>query len=157
MSEKQQEENPQQPQVDPQKESQDQILRMKADFENSKKRFEREKMDAIKYANEKLLAEILPIMDNLDRAMASLNEGHDVAKIAQGMKLAQTELHGVLEAHGVTTVKGIGEDFDPQFHEAVGFVEESGLEDGKVAQEVQRGYLLNGRLIRPSRVRIVKK
>ena len=78
------------------KETLDHLLRLKAEFENSKKRLEREKQDAVKFANEKLLAEVLPIMDDLDRAMASLGEGHDPEMIAKGLKLAQEKLHQVL-------------------------------------------------------------
>jgi len=142
---------------DPAKQNSEQILRLKADFENSKKRLEREKQDSIRYANEKLLSEVLPIMDDLDRAMASLKEGHDPEQVAKGLKLAQEELHKVLERHGVTAVKGLGEDFDPNLHEAVGVVETAEEKEGTVVDEVQRGYLLNGRLIRPSRVRIAQK
>ena len=138
------------------KENIDQLLRLKADFENTKKRLEREKQEAIKFANERLLIEVLPIMDNLDRAMASLAGGHDTEKVIQGLKLAQQELHAVLEEHGVEQVKGVGEPFDPQVHEAVGVVEAPDEKDGTVIDEVQRGYLLNGRLIRPSRVRIAQ-
>ena len=138
------------------KEQIDQLLRLKADFENTKKRLEREKQDSIKFANEKLLVEILPIVDNLDRALASLSEGHDPEKVMQGLKLAQQELHEVLEEHGVEQVKGLGEAFDPQIHEAVGVVEAPEQKDGTIVDEVQRGYLLNGRLIRPSRVRIAQ-
>ena len=138
------------------KENIDQLLRLKADFENTKKRLEREKQEAIKFANERLLIEVLPIMDNLDRAMTSLAGGHDTEKVIQGLKLAQQELHAVLEEHGVEQVKGVGEPFDPQVHEAVGVVEAPDEKDGTVVDEVQRGYLLNGRLIRPSRVRIAQ-
>ncbi len=134
----------------------DQLLRMKADFENTKKRLEREKQDSIRYANERLLEEALPIMDDLDRAVASLNEGHDPEKIAKGLKLAQEKLHQVYERHGVTPVKALGEAFDPNVHEAVGTVEAPDKKEGTVVDEVQRGYLLNGRLIRPSRVRIAQ-
>ena len=138
------------------KEPFDQLLRLKADFENTKKRLEREKLESIKFANEKLLVEILPIADNLDRALASLGEGHDPAKVMQGLKLAQKELHDVLEEHGVEAVKAAGEPFDPQIHEAIGMVEAPDEKDGTVVDEVQRGYRLNGRLIRPSRVRIAQ-
>ncbi len=134
----------------------DQMLRLRADFENTKKRLERDKQEAIKFANERLLIEILPIMDNLDRAMASLDEGHDPEKVSKGLRMAQEELHQVLELHGVQRVKGLGEDFDPQFHEAVGAVEKEGAKEGSIVDEVQRGYLLNGRLIRPSKVRIAQ-
>jgi molecular chaperone GrpE len=138
------------------KENIDLLLRQKADFENTRKRLEREKQEAIRFANERLLAEALPIMDDLDRAMASLAEGHDPEKVAQGLKLAQEKLHQVLERHGVKPVKGVGEAFDPEVHEALGVVEAPDEKDGTVVEEVQRGYLLNGRLIRPSRVRIAQ-
>jgi len=138
-------------------ECRDQLLRMKADFENTKKRLERDKMDAIKFANERLLADILPIVDNLDRAMTSLSEGHDPEKVKQGLKIAQEEIHQVLELHGVEMVKSVGTEFDPKFHEAVAVVESTDVKDGVVVDEIQRGYILNGRLIRPSRVRISQK
>lgn len=137
--------------------AQEQLLRLRADFDNSRKRLEREKLEAIKFANERLLGEILPIVDNLDRAMASLSEGHDPEKVKQGLKLAQGEIHQILESHGVEVVKAEGEAFDPAKHEAVGVVERGDVEDGTVVQEIQRGYLLNGRLIRPSRVKISQK
>ena len=134
----------------------DQLLRLRADFENSKKRMEREKFEAIKFANEHLLAEILPIVDNFDRAMISLSEGHDPEKVKAGLKIAQEELHQILAEHGVEVVKAMGEVFDPRFHEAVAVVENSDVKDGTILDEMQRGYLLNGRLLRPSRVRIVQ-
>ena len=139
------------------KEHQDQLLRLKADFDNTKKRLQRDKEDAIKFANERLLVEILPIVDNLDRAIASLSEGHDAGKVMQGLKLAQTEIHQILESHGVQVVQAVGEAFDPQLHEAVAAVESADAKEGTVLDEVQRGYVLNGRLIRPSRVRIAQQ
>lgn len=135
----------------------DQILRLRAEFENTKKRLERDKQEAIKFANERLLTEILPIVDNFDRAMLSLSEGHDPEKVKQGLKIAQHELHKILEEHGVEVVRSVGEHFDPKFHEAVGVSETSDAKEGTVVDEIQRGYLLNGRLIRPSRVRIAQK
>ena len=138
------------------KEERDQLLRLKADFENTKKRLEKDKLEAIKFANERLLVEILPIVDNLDRAMASLSEGHDPEKVKEGLKIAQEELHEVLEQHGVQIVKSVGAEFDPKFHEAVGVVQAPGTKDGTIMEEIQRGYLLNGRLLRPSRVRITQ-
>lgn len=138
------------------KEYWEQLLRLKADFENTKKRLERDKGEAIKFANERLLGEILPIVDNFDRAMTSLSEGHDAEKVKQGLKIAQDQLHQILEQHGVQVVKSIGEIFNPSFHEAVAVVENSDAKEGSIVDEVQRGYLLNGRLIRPSRVRIVQ-
>jgi len=138
-------------------ETRDQLLRLRADFENSKKRMEREKMEAIKFANEVLLAEILPIVDNFDRAMTSLSEGHDPEKVKEGLKIAQGELHQILAEHGVEVVKAVGQPFNPQFHEAVAVTDSSEVEEGTIVDEIQRGYLLNGRLLRPSRVKIVQK
>lgn len=134
----------------------EQMLRLKADFDNTKKRLERDRSDSVKFANEKLLVEILNVMDNFDRALQSLEEGHETAKVKQGLKLAQTELHKVLDRNGVQAVKSVGEAFDPQLHEAVATVEVEGAEEGTVIDEVQKGYTLNGRLIRPSRVRIAQ-
>lgn len=134
----------------------DQLLRLKADFDNTRKRLEREKQESIKYANEGLLIEILPIADNLDRALESLAQGHDPAKVQEGLRIAQNELHEVLKECGVQVVKSVGTEFDPRFHEAIGVVETSDAKDGWVVEEVQRGYLLNGRLVRPSRVKVAK-
>ena len=137
--------------------TQSQILRLHADFENAKKNIERDKWDAIKFANERLLSEILPVVDNFDRAMLSLSEGHDAEKVKTGLRLAQDELHKVLEKHGVQVIKSLGESFDPKLHEAVAVVESEEDEEGRVVDEMQRGYTLNGRLIRPSKVRISQK
>jgi molecular chaperone GrpE len=134
----------------------DQMLRLKADFENTKKRLERDRIDAVRFANEKLLGEILAVLDGFDRAIQSLDEGHDVAKVKQGLKLVQSDLHKVLDKNGVQAVKSVGEAFDPQLHEAVATVEAEGTDEGTVVDEVQKGYTLNGRLLRPSRVRITR-
>ena len=139
------------------KELQEQILRLHAEFDNTKKRLEKDKTESIKYANEKLILEILPAIDTLDRAMNSLSEGHDPEKVKKGLEIAQTELHEMLEQHGVELVKSIGASFDPNVHEAVTMVETKDAGDGTVIDEIQKGYLLNGRLIRPSLVKVAKK
>lgn len=135
-------------------EARDLLLRLRADFENTKKRLERDKQEAIRFANEKLLAEILHVADNFDRAMTSLDEGHDPKQVRQGLKLAQDELHKILETHGVQMIQSVGQEFNPTWHEAVGVIEAKGAKEGTIVDEVQKGYLLNGRLIRPSKVRI---
>lgn len=135
-------------------ESKEQLLRLRADFENTKKRLEKDKFEAIRFGNERLLEEILHVVDNFDRAMISLSEGHDPEKVKEGLKLAQNELHKVLETHGVQIIQSVDREFDPAFHEAVGVVESDEVKEGIVIDEVQKGYLLNGRLLRPSKVRI---
>ncbi len=132
----------------------EQLLRLKADFENAKKRLEKDKFEAIRFANERLLEEILHVVDNFDRAMTSLSEGHDPEKVKQGLKLAQDELHKVLEMHGVQIIPSVGREFDPAVHEAVAIVKSDEAKEGVVIDEVQKGYILNGRLLRPSKVRI---
>jgi molecular chaperone GrpE len=144
------------PKPSPEAEQREQLLRLKAEFENTKKRLERDKQDAIRFANEKLLADMLHIVDTFDRAMASLAEGHDPAKVRKGLEIANDELHKILERYGVQPVKSVGQPFDPNLHEAVAEVEVPGQKSGTVVDEVQRGYVLNGRLIRPSRVRIAR-
>lgn len=139
------------------KDLQQQILRLHADFDNTKKRLEKDKQEAIRFSNERLLIELLPVMDTLDRAMASLSEGHDPEKVKQGLKIAQSEMHELLEQHGVTLVKSVGQEFDPNLHEAVTMVETQDAKDGSVIDEIQKGYLLNGRLLRPSLVKVAKK
>ena len=134
----------------------DQLLRLRADFENTKKRLERDKYEAIRFANEKLLVEVLKVVDDFDRAVASLSEGHDPEKVKQGLHLAQDELHRILERYGVQAVKSVGNPFDPNLHEAVAALEKGDVKDGTIMEEIQKGYLLNGRLIRPSRVRIAQ-
>ena len=135
-------------------EMKERLLRLKADFENTKKRLEKDKFEAIRFANEKLLAEILHVADNFDRAMTSLDEGHDPKQVRLGLKLAQDELHKILENHGVQVIQSVGQEFNPSLHEAVAVVEQEDTKEGTVVDEVQKGYLLNGRLIRPSKVRI---
>lgn len=102
------------------------LLRLRADFDNTKKRLERDKQEAIRFANERLLVEILHVADNFDRAMMSLDEGHDPKQVKQGLELAQNELHKVLETHGVQVIQSMGQVFDPALHEAVGIVEAQG-------------------------------
>ena len=135
----------------------DKLLRTNADFDNTKKRLEKRSQDLVKYGNEKLILEMIGLIDDLDRAIASLDQGHDLKMVRQGMHLAQGAFHKVLEQNGVEAVESAGKPFDPNLHEAVGEVETDDVEEGHVAEEIQKGYLLNGRLARPSRVRIAKR
>ncbi len=134
----------------------DRILRMTAEYENARKGLEKRSQDSIRYANEQLLLEVLPLVDNLDRAVASLDQGHDLKQVKEGLHLVQNTFHKVLEKHGVEVIPALGQAFDPNRHEAVGEVETDAVEDGHVAEEIQRGYLLNGRVARASQVRIAK-
>jgi molecular chaperone GrpE len=133
----------------------DKYLRAVADLENYKKRSIREKTDIIKYGKEELIKDILPFVDSLDRALDHADSS-DVQAFKEGIRLIQEQLLSCLKKHGVEKIDSIGLDFDPNFHEALMQVESEEHAENKVVNEVQKGYLLNGRLLRPSKVCICK-
>jgi molecular chaperone GrpE len=134
----------------------DKYLRAVADLDNYKKRAIREKVEIIKYGKEDVIKDILPFVDSLDRALAHADSS-DVQSFKEGIKLIQEQLLSCLKKHGVEKIDSVGLDFDPNFHEAMMQVESEEHEENKVVNEVQKGYLLNGRLLRPSKVCICKK
>ena len=134
----------------------DKYLRAVADLDNYKKRAIREKVDIIKYGKEEVIKDILPFVDSLDRALAHADSA-DIQAFKEGIKLIQEQLLSCLKKHGVEKIDSVGLDFDPNFHEAMMQVESEEHDENKVVNEVQKGYLLNGRLLRPSKVCICKK
>ena len=134
----------------------DKYIRAVADLDNYKKRAIREKADIIKYGKEDIIKDILPFVDSLDRASEHADIS-DVQAFKEGIKLIQEQLLSCLKKHGVEKIDSVGLDFDPNFHEAMMQVESEEHEENKVVNEVQKGYLLNGRLLRPSKVCICKK
>ncbi len=133
----------------------DKYLRVVADLENYKKRSIREKADIIKYGKEDIIKDILPFVDNLDRALDHADSS-DIQALKEGIRLIQEQLLSCLKKHGVEKIDSVGLDFDPNFHEAIMQVESEEHAENKVVNEVQKGYLLNGRLLRPSKVCICK-
>lgn len=133
----------------------DKYLRAVADFDNYKKRASRDKADAIKFGNEEIIKDILPFMDSLDRALE--HDTGDIQAFKDGVTLIQDQLLCCLKKHGVERIDAAGKDFDPNFHEALMQVESDQHDDNKIVSEMEKGYLLNGRLIRPSRVCVCKK
>jgi molecular chaperone GrpE len=134
------------------KENRDRMLRIAADFENYKKRGEREKADFLKYANERLLREMLPVMDNLNRALESARRTGEAPGIPWGVSLVVQDLQKVLRKFGIEAILATGKPFDPAFHEALHQVESEDAAPGTVIEEVQRGYTLHGRVLRPALV-----
>jgi molecular chaperone GrpE len=132
----------------------DLYLRSQAEMENMKKRLRREKEDWVKYSNETLIKEILPIMDNLERAVSHSNNETALPSLMEGIELTLRSLKSVLSKSGLEEVKAEGEPFDPALHEAVSQVDDENVEQGKVVKEIQKGYLLNNRMIRPSMVTV---
>ena len=121
--------------------------RAEADFENYKKRVELDRAESARFASTAVILNILPVLDDLDRAFNSLPEKLAHLTWTDGIRLIHRKLQATLEAQGVTEIKTTGENFDPSVHEAVG---QTTGEDGKIIEEAQRGYKLHGRVIRPA-------
>ena len=129
----------------------DALRRLKAEFDNSRKRQERERTRILEAASEKLVQELLPVLDNLDRALESDGD------IRGGVQATRGQLADVLAEEGLLPVASDGQPFDPNVHEAVMGRPSEEHEDGTVLQTFQRGYLLNGRAIRPAKVVVAKQ
>ncbi len=135
----------------------DKWLRVHADFENTRKRLEKEKIEFLKFANEDIILQLLPIIDNFDRAINSHKvHGKDDPHL-KGIILIKDELHKLIESYGVAKIKSVGEKFNPELHEAVMAVESQEDPDGTILEELQAGYTMHGRLIRPASVKVSKK
>jgi molecular chaperone GrpE len=135
----------------------DKYVRTVAELDNYRKRAAREKADAIQYGNENLLRDILPLVDGMDRALEHACNSEDFEAFRKGLKLLQGQLLGCLQKHGVEMIDTAGKDFDPHVHEAMMQVESAEHEDSQVVGEFERGYLLNGRLLRPAKVSVCKR
>jgi molecular chaperone GrpE len=142
------------------KDSEDKYLRVHADFENIKKRLEKEKYQAIDYASEKFAKDLLAPIDTLELALSSTNtplDAHELLeKVKEGISLTIKNFNTTFEKHNITKIETDGE-FDPNVHNAVMQVDSADHEDGAIVQELQKGYLLKDRLLRPAMVSICKK
>jgi molecular chaperone GrpE len=135
-------------------EHRDRYLRAAAEFDNARKRAAREREDYTRYANESLLRELLPVLDNFDRALQAARGEEGAATVTAGVELIQRELLRVLEKFGVTPFASVGQPFDPERHEAIARVPAEGQPEGTVMNETARGYTLNGRVLRPAMVTV---
>ncbi|MFA6635488.1 MAG: nucleotide exchange factor GrpE [Candidatus Omnitrophota bacterium] len=131
-------------------------LNVHAEYENTKRRLEKEKYDHIRFANEGIISRLFPIMDNFDMAFAAMEKAEDKGAMLEGIKLVQKEFHRVLEDSGVKKIETLGKQFDPNIHEAVMAVETEDIPDGEVVEEVRPGYMLNDRLLRAAQVKVAK-
>jgi molecular chaperone GrpE len=135
----------------------DLYLRERAELENFRKRMQREKEDLVRFANENLLREILTVVDNLERAIEHARSQEDTVQgLLEGVEMTLSQCHKLLEKFGVTPVTAIGEPFDPSWHEAMGQMESAEHPPNTVVQEMQKGYVLNERLLRPALVMVAK-
>jgi molecular chaperone GrpE len=137
-------------------ENYDKYVRAIAELENYRKRAAREKADFIRYGNENLIKDILPLVDSMDRALQHAdNYGYSDA-FKKGLKLLQGQLQGCLEKYGVRQIECVNKAFDPHIHEAVLQVDSGAHEKDRVVEELEKGYLLHERLLRPAKVSVSK-
>jgi len=134
---------------------QDRLLRTAAEFDNYRKRIDRERREQSESAAASLLAEILPVVDNLERALQAPS-GPEAAGYRAGVELILRQLNDMLRKRGVTPIAARGTDFDPRFHQAVSQETSDAHRDGEVMEEMQRGYMLGDRLLRPAMVKVAK-
>jgi len=139
-------------------EAHDRLLRLQADFENFRKRAQRERMEALQYGPQNLVKDLLSVVDNLERAIdhARQSEGGDLQSFLQGVELVQREFLGVLGNHGVSEIEASGKPFDPALHEAMAQVPVAEAAPNTVVDVLQKGYQLRDRLVRASRVVVAK-
>lgn len=135
----------------------DKMLRTVADYENAKKRAAREKEEFIRFANERLIREFLPVLDNLDRAVAHAKNHKDSREsLVGGIELIRKHFYDILKQHGLERLEVIGKKFDPHQHEALGEIEHKDAPEETILEELEGGYTYQGRLLRPAKVRIAK-
>lgn len=138
------------------KELEDSLLRSKAEFINYRKRLEEEQSRLLKYCNEDLIKETLPILDNFERAikMDDTNLDDEVSKFLSGFKMIYCNLVNILKNYGVIEIDGNNKPFDPTYHEAIMTEKRDGVEPGMVLEVLQKGYILKDRVIRPAMVKV---
>jgi molecular chaperone GrpE len=134
---------------------QDRFLRLGAEFDNFKKRSERDRQVSVRFASESLLRDLLPVIDHLEQALLAAKVGVDDA-IVTGVKMVLKQFEDVLGRHGVKGFNALGEQFDPSKHEAMAEQADASVPAGQVIQEFQKGYFLHDRLVRPARVVVAK-
>ncbi len=134
----------------------DRLLRQAAELENFKKRTLREREESVRFANEALVKDILPIIDNLERAVAHAQGGGNGEPLVEGVEMVLKGLLNVLSKYGVTPIEAVGQPFDPVKHEAMAQVESTDHKPNTVIEEHHKGYLFNNRLLRPALVTVAK-
>ena len=139
------------------KETSDKYLRLQAEFENFRKRMEREKSDFLKYSMENFFKELLPVIDNFELALESAEKATDLEGFSEGVKLIHKQLQDILQKEGLAHFSSVGEPFDPMKHQAVMQVESDTHSENTIVEELKKGYLLKERLLRPALVSVAKK
>ena len=143
--------------------AEEKILRLLAEMENQRRRFEKERQEAFEFGGFNLAKESLSLLDNIDRATESfkndlsLKDSKDLGKIIDGIEVVKKDLVSIFKKNGIETIECINKKFDPNFHQAMLELEDNTKEVGTVVQEIQKGYMMKDRLLRPSLVGVTKK
>jgi len=135
-------------------ENQQRYLRAQADFDNFRRRTMKEKEELAQYASMKLVGQLVPIIDNFERAIAAASSGSDYDSLAKGVDMILRQLSQTLEAEGLKAIEAVGQPFNPEFHQAIMQVESEEHEEGIVVEEVQKGYMLKDKVLRPAMVKV---
>jgi len=136
----------------------DRLLRIQAETENARKRMDKEKQDFVRFANEGIIFELLNILDDLERTIELAQSKHqDLQAFLKGVEMILAHFYGLLKEHGVKPIESEGKLFDPHFHEALMQVEDKDSPEHTVLEEMQKGYMLNDRIIRTAKVKVSKK
>ncbi|MDF1535184.1 MAG: nucleotide exchange factor GrpE [bacterium] len=135
----------------------DRYLRAAADFDNFRKRVAKEKEDIVRFANERLIRDLLPVLDNLDRALSAGLDKAGMDSVVDGVRMVSEQLHSLLGSCGLEPVEAVGTAFDPNRHEALGVLPSGEYEEGTVVAEMQKGYSLKGKVLRHSMVHVAGK
>ena len=138
-------------------EEKDRYLRLSADFDNLRKRTLKERDEFMRYANEKLILELVDVLESLERGIENAKKANDKDMLIEGMELVYKQFRNVLEKNGLTPIKALGEKFDHYKHEAMMQTITDECDEGTILEEFARGYMLNGKVIRYSKVRVSKK
>jgi len=135
-------------------EQQQRFLRAQADFDNFRRRTMKEKEELGQYASMKLIEQLLPVVDNFERAIAATGANKDFDSLAKGVEMIFKQLAQVLEQEGLKPMATVGEAFNPDFHQAIMQVESDEYEEGIVVEEVQKGYIMKEKVLRPAMVKV---
>lgn len=133
------------------------MLRTMAEMENLRKRLDRDRKDYITYANREMVGDILPVLDNFDRALKSMEETRNSASYLQGVKMIYNQLEDILKKEGLEEIKALGEPFNPHLHEAVQTEETDSCPEDTVLDVILNGYLFRGNMLRPAAVKVSRK
>ena len=131
-----------------------QLQRLRADFDNYRKRTQKEKTELIKYASERLVGDLLPVLDNFDRAVSAAKVNPDFTSFSQGVEMILRQMQTALSKEGLKAMEAVGQTFDPNLHEAVLRVESEEYPENTVVEEVQKGYYLKEKVLRPCMVKV---